>query len=390
MPINTKEAYMQQQLKILLMGDASNFHASLATALREMGHSVTVVSNGSKWMDTRRDLTLSRRPGKTGAIKYVFDIARMLPRLKGFDIVHLINPIFLELRPGKVKLVFDYLKRNNRHIYLSAIGTDYIYVQACMNGDIFKYSDFKIGNNPSPYMLSQESKEHRVENWGLPVMKHYSDYVTPKFDGVMTCLYEYYKAYEGIIPAGRLAYGGIPIETRSIKPNLITRTPEKIKFFLGRHKHRTVLKGTDLMLEALRRTCDRYPGLCEMQVVENRPYDEYIELLSSAHVNLDQLYSYTPATNALLGMARGVVAVSGAEPEFYDFIDEHDCRPIINVSPLVEGDIDHKLAWIVEHRDRLPELSRMSREFVEKHNDSHIVAQKHLDFWQKTASTHNS
>ena len=142
-----------------------------------------------------------------------------------------------------------------------------------------------------------------------------------------------------------------------------------------------MMKGSDLLLDALRRTCDRYPGLCEMQVVENRPLDEYNKLLSAAHVNLDQLYSYTPATNALAGMAQGVVAVSGAEPEFYDFIGEHDCRPIINVSPLVEGDIDARLAWIVEHRDQLPRLSRQSREFVEKHNDSRIVAQRHIDFW---------
>lgn len=380
---------MQQQLKILFMGDASNFHASLAAALREMGHCVTVVSHGSKWMDTRRDITLSRQPGKTGAVKYLLDTIKLLPRLRGYDIVHLINPIFLELRPEKIRWVFDYLKRNNRHIYLSAIGTDYIYVQACKSGNVFKYSDYKIGNDPSPYMLSQESKEHRQENWDLPVMKWYSDYVTPRFDGVMACLYEYYKAYEGVIPPGRLGYGGIPIEVRSVKPNLITQTPGKVKFFLGRHKGRTVLKGTDLLLDALRRTCDRYPGLCEMQVVENVPYNEYIELLSASHVILDQLYSYTPATNALLGMARGVVAVSGAEPEFYDFIGEHECRPIINVSPLVEGDIDHKLAWIVEHRDRLPELSRMSREFVEKHNDSRIVARRHIDFWQKTATEHN-
>ena len=146
------------------------------------------------------------------------------------------------------------------------------------------------------------------------------------------------------------------------------------------------MKGSDLLLDALRRTCDRYPKLCEMQVVENVPYKDYVELLSSAHVNLDQLYSYTPATNALLGMAMGIIAVSGAEPEYYDFIGEHQCRPIINVSPVVEKDIDDKLAWIVEHRDVLPTLSLQSREFVEKHNDSIIVARRHLEFWSNIMS----
>ena len=38
------------------MGDASNLHRCLADALREMGHSVTVASDGTKWMDTKRDI----------------------------------------------------------------------------------------------------------------------------------------------------------------------------------------------------------------------------------------------------------------------------------------------------------------------------------------------
>ena len=81
-------------------------------------------------------------------------------------------------------------------------------------------------------------------------------------------------------------------------------------------------------------------------------------------------------------MAQGLVAVSGAEPEYYDFIDETANKPIINVSPLIEGDIDQKLCWIVEHRDELPAMARASRAFVEKHNAAPVVAQRYLDFWQ--------
>ena len=57
-------------------------------------------------------------------------------------------------------------------------------------------------------------------------------------------------------------------------------------------------------------------------------------------------------------------------------------KPIVNVSPLVEGDIDHKLAWLVENRDQIPQMARASRVFVEKHNAAAIVARRYLDFWQ--------
>ena len=60
------------------------------------------------------------------------------------------------------------------------------------------------------------------------------------------------------------------------------------------------------MEHAARAVVDRYPGKAELVIVENRPYDEYLGLLRSAHVVLDQLYSYTPATNALQAMAYGV------------------------------------------------------------------------------------
>ena len=79
-------------------------------------------------------------------------------------------------------------------------------------------------------------------------------------------------------------------------------------------------------------------------------------------------------------MARGMVAVSGAEPEYYDFIGEQENRPIINISPLDGGDIEQKLEWIVANKSRLPELSRRSVEFVAKHNDSRVVAQRHLKY----------
>ena len=82
-------------------------------------------------------------------------------------------------------------------------------------------------------------------------------------------------------------------------------------------------------------------------------------------------------------MAQGLVAVSGAEPEYYDLIGETANRPIVNVSPLVEGDIDKKLSWLVEHRDQMPQMARASRAFVEKHNAVAVVAHRYIDFWNK-------
>lgn len=367
-------------MKILFVGDASNFHNTLAHALRDMGHEVTVVSDGSRWMDTERDINLSRSPGMVGAVRYMLDLLRALPHMRGYDIVHIVNPIFLKLRPEKVMKVFNYLKRNNRNIFLSALGTDYEYVQACYDGHTFRYSDYFIGDAVSPYMLSPESSEQN--NWLQPFMQRHSHEIISRIDGIVACLYEYYTAYQRVAPK-KLCYGGIPIDTANITPQYIESVPEKVRFFIGIQRSRKILKGTDRLLEALKRVHDRHPEHCEMCVVENLPYKEYVEQMNASHVLLDQLYSYTPATNALIAMARGLVAVSGAEPEYYDLIGEKENRPIVNVLPYDDDAIVDTLEQIIINRDRLPELSRKSREFVVKHNDSHTVAQRHIDFWNK-------
>lgn len=366
-------------MKVLFIGDASNFHNTLAHALTDMGHTCVVASDGSGWQKTDRDIDTTRQPGKWGTIKFSFKLLHTLSQMRGFDVVHIISPHFLLLRPSKLKKILDFIKRHNKLVIYSASNTEYAYIQTCLDGNTFRYSDFRIGNKPSPYVLSEEWERHN--HWNNNYTINYFKHFINSMDGIMACLYEYYMSYKGC--STPLSYAGIPIDTKVLQPHFIDDTPPKVKFFIGIQKAKNILKGADRLLDALKRVCERYPDQCEMTVAENVPYKDYVQMMNSSHVILDQFYSYTPATNALIAMAQGMVAVSGAEPEYYDFIGEKDNHPIINVSPLIENDIYNKLEWLIQHKHELPRLSHMSREFVEKHNDSHIVAQRHIDFWNK-------
>ena len=367
-------------MKILFAGDASNMHNTLARELRKMGHEAIVASDGSRWMNTGRDINLERKPGKLGALNYLMKIRHALPQMTDFDIVEIASPIFLRLKPHRIAKVFDYLKQNNRRMVLSALATDMVYYDACHDGHTYRYSDYMLGNEPSPYVGSSEYIAQQQDNWKEPFMREHSDHILAGIDGVVTCLYEYYAAYKPLL-GDRVVYAGLPIDTEALEFRPRHEVPSKVRLFIGIQRDRHVIKGTDRLLAAMKRAHDRYPGITELEVVENLPYDEYIARMRDSHVILDQLYSYTPATNALIAMAQGLVAVSGAEPEYYDLIGETVNKPIINVSPLVEGDIDHKLSWLIEHRDQLPQMARASRAFVEKHNAAPIVAQRYLNFW---------
>ena len=74
--------------------------------------------------------------------------------------------------------------------------------------------------------------------------------------------------------------------------------------------------------------------------------------------------------------------MSGAEPEYYDFIGETENRPIVNAIPDDEK-LETQLEDIVLHPERLPEQARRSREFVVKHNRDEVVARRFLDFWAR-------
>ncbi|MCF0205174.1 MAG: hypothetical protein HUK12_07795, partial [Muribaculaceae bacterium] len=63
---------------------------------------------------------------------------------------------------------------------------------------------------------------------------------------------------------------------------------------------------------------------------------------------------------------------------------------VINVSPLVPGDIDRQLEHLITHRHLLPQLSRQSREFVIKHNDATLVARRHLEAWDAISNLKNN
>ena len=47
-------------MKILLIGEFSNLHWTLAEGLRALGHEVCVVSDGNHWKNYKRDITQLR------------------------------------------------------------------------------------------------------------------------------------------------------------------------------------------------------------------------------------------------------------------------------------------------------------------------------------------
>lgn len=373
---------MDKPLNILLMGDTSNCHRTLASGLRRLGQNVTVVSDGTQWMNTDRDIDIARRwNNKLGGMELWARLRlSVLPRLKDFDVVSLFSPNFLQLRPVFSRKAFDILQAQNRSIFLTALATDTAFVEECLDPvSQLKYNEFRVFGRRGPYDITTPGA---ARDWTSGELRKTCEKVYGNIDGAVSVLYEYNVSMSRVLSPEMVAYGGLPIDLKNIRMLPKPEVPGCVNLFLGRHVARKAVKGTDILEEVAKRVISRHPGKCKLTIVENRPYDEYLGLLKSAHLVLDQIYSYTPAMNALLAMAYGIPVLSGGEPDFYDFIGEYDNRPIINASP-EPGELISILEDFVCHPERIPDLWENNRSFVEKHNDCETVAARFLEFWNK-------
>lgn len=402
-------------MKILLFGEYSNVHWTLAQALRRLGHEVTVVSNGDEWKGYPSDIQLIRKPGRWGAMSYLLRVLRLLPKLRGYDVVQLVNPVhFVDLKAERGVRIYDYLRRHNKRVFLGAFGYDYYYVYDSVVRRTLKYCDFYTPTRE----VHHEWNTANEHDWLHTFKKEASIHIADTCDGIISGLYEYDVAYRSYFPE-KTTFIPMPIEmvegdetpTRNInvgcdEGSLVfpeetlrdsssvsppqnntlpytqnTKQDSKIRFFIGINRRRTMLKGTDIMLRALERIVADYPDRAEMVKAESVPFVVYKEMMRSCDVLLDQIYSYTPAMNALLAMSQGLIVVSGGEEESYEILGEKELRPIINVQP-DEEDVYRQLEQLVLHPERILQLKRDSIEYVRRHHDSLKVAKRYLEAWK--------
>lgn len=363
-------------MKILLLGEYSGLHLTLAEALKNLGHDVVLASDGDGFKNYSRDINLYRHSSSLYDTTSSFcNIIRNLSNFKGYDVVQLINPCFTTQNVYVNIQLFRYLKRNNKKVFLGAFGDDYFWLKACLDKK-FRYSEFNIGEKENNLDYNRKVKHI----WQNTKRKDANIEMAENCDGIIACLYEYFAAYENEY-AEKLTYIPLPVNTQSISCQNF-KTEDKINFFIGINKARSEFKGTDLLYNALACLQNNYKDDVRILKAESVVYSEYLKLINDAHIVLDQVYSYSPAVNGLLTMALGKVLVSGAEPEMYNLLNETTNHPIVNIYP-TEEDIYNKLEQLVLNKAKLNEQGKASRDFVEKHHDYIKVAEQYLDFWNR-------
>lgn len=377
-------------MKILLVGEYSRLHNSLKEGLLHHGHEVILLGTGDGFKNFPTDITITAtlfsKPFFKNIAKvfdklfniqliefeYYYKLKKIIPTLRDFDIVQLINEQSLKTSPKhEIQLVTQLLKQN-KSIFLLSCGTDYTSVKYALDKK-FKYSIL------TPYFENSVHKKHYrfILKYVSKPYKKLHDFLFSNVKGVIASDFDYHiplkghSKYLGLIPN--------PINTDKIqyKPFKIS---DKVVIFHGINRMNYIKKGNRFFEEALDIIKNKYSDKVDIVVAKNLPYQEYIKAFDSCHILLDQVYAYDQGYNALEAMAKGKVVFTGAEKEWLDYYNLRENTIAINALPDT-NDIVSKLEWLIENPSMILEISKNARAFIESEHNYIRISEQYLKIW---------
>ena len=379
-------------MKILLLGEYSRLHNSLKEGLVALGHEVTIVGCGDKFKKFPVDYSIYARICNDNKIaNFLFKGIRkvinldlekiekairfylLLPKLKGFNHVQLINSDALETYPILSRFLYKKLfkKIKSRSLLICGDETpivDYWFQNELKYSVLTPYFEDNSLESQFQFPLKYRKKSYRKTfEW---LNENCQKIITSDLD------------YE--IPMQKMGF-----ETTFI-PNPInidkiafqnTEIKDKIVILLGINRLSYIKKGIIYFEKALEIIRERYADEIEIIVTENLPYNDYILQYNKATILLDQVFAYDQGYNALEAMAKGKVVFTGAETEFLNQYQLQEDEVCINALP-DENQIAAKISFLIEHPEKIMKISKNARNFVEKEHDYKTIAAKYLTCWE--------
>ncbi|WKT82992.1 MULTISPECIES: hypothetical protein [unclassified Thermosynechococcus] len=196
---------------------------------------------------------------------------------------------------------------------------------------------------------------------------------------------ELYTLCDCVIPFGGCAYERsaiglaalpMPVDHQSLPYNKNV-VLEKIRILHG--INHAGFKGSKFIINALNRLSERFEN-AEVIIVERLPFKEYLQLVSTCNVVVDQLFGDGLGMNALLSMALGRVVLTSHDPACIRKI-YGESAPALDISS--EESVYSVLSEMLTTWSAVDflEVGERSRLFVEAYCDASSIAARVLDYY---------
>ena len=354
-------------MKILLFGEFSGFYNSLKEGLVAEGHQVYLASNGDGTKnypsDFRWDIKM-RAPLKIRLSLEVLNIFLHKKYFKGYDAVLLMSPLLFGPYLFLNRIVYNFLIKNNKKVFLSGTGLTPYSLTFWYNTDK-KYHHYAKGLLENLSYKKYYFNNKKLMEWEMSLHD--------RINGYIPIWYEYAEPFRN--HPKTLKTIRIPINASKFEysPNIVKN---KIVFFHGRPS-RPGAKGTAYIEEAFKRLENKYGEVAEFHVAGGLPFKEYMSLVARTNVILDDTNSYSIAMNGLFSLAKGKIVLGGAEKEGNEELELLD-NPVINIVPDVNQICD-VIEYLINNKDSFVELGKKGREFVERNHDYKEIAKIYVN-----------
>ena len=376
-------------MRILLLGEYSNFHNTLKAGLEKNGHEVLLAGrkDGFKGYPVDIDFdpvlfskTLFRKAKNFLFLIFKFDVSnleivytfyRNRKQLKGFDIVQLINEQPIKSTPFFEKILLNFIFKHNKKVILSACGEDTTYINYLLRSELSHHI-------LTPYLKNKKLKSYFEPSlkYLKPSFKKLSDFVIKNVNYIIPGDFDYEMAYRNKTKVKPL----IPFPVNTEKNKVLALNIEgKIKIFHGISRSNYYKKGNDIFVQALEQIQEKHNDKIEIIQEESIPYKDYIKLYNESHILLDQTYVYDHGYNALEAMAQGKVVFSGFSDEFkshYNITKKIGIHTTPNIEEIVKN-----LSWLIENPKEILKISKNARAYIEDQHDYIKVAKTYVDTW---------
>ena len=378
-------------MKILLLGEYSNLHNSLKQALLNMGHEVLLVGNGDGFKKYETDILIKSHLADYSLFNLIarlfmkifkiniFDIEiyfrakKILRKLRGFDVVQLINENSFKTSPLLEIKLLKQIFQNNNNVFLLSCGVDSVSVKHAMSKKL-KYS-----------ILTPLFEDASLKKKYEPILKYDKEnylalgkFVQKNIKGIISSDLDYHipylnkKKYLGMIPN--------PINTQKIKYYGINKS-KKISILHAVNSSNKIKKGNKFFEEALKIIDEKFKDKISIITTYDLPYIEHLENLKKCDILLDMVYAYDQGYNALEAMAMGKIVFTGAEEEWLKLYNIKEDTVVINAVPNSMRIVE-KLVWLIENPKMLKNISVNARKFIEKNHDFEKIATKYIKTWE--------
>jgi hypothetical protein len=377
-------------MKILLIGEYSKLHNSLKQGLIANNHQVLLVADGDGFKNYPTDFSYKAKFFNHKYLYYfiaaIYKITKidlikiekfirfylLLPKLKNFDVIQLINEQSIVTYPKWEIYLLKKLLKYNKKLFLLSCGEDFY----SLNYFKFKNPKYSI---LTPYFQNPKDKAYRftfryLEKPHLPL----SQFIYNNCNGIIASDIDYVNPlldnpkFLGLIPN--------PINYKDLDFQPLTIN-DKIVITLGINSLSYLKKGIYFFENALKIIQEKYPHKTEIMITQNLSYQEYSKIISKTHILLDQIFSFDQGYNALEAMSLGKVVFTGAESEFLNFYNLEKNQVCINALPDVNL-IVNELSFLIENPNKILEISKNARNFIIKNHDYQLIANKYLKKWE--------